>query len=279
MKESSKPKEFSKNRRPNRKRKHIDTVSLETNITKSKDAIRKLERHMKDKTCPKSFQYSARANIPPDETFVKDIKRVKEEAEQGFINALLQYHKRRLNGQENKLKKAKLSKNTSTFASTDVNRSMREQSHSANTENIVNHDVNKVDKLQEFNELKQILYTHVLQNSANNKNVEKYNSVISENLTTPTGVQNKKGYKTNNKRKERRKKMAKKRIETQRKNNEKFIRNFSNQQLSDSQVSILSKGLKFVPTPVTDENYIRRQLLLDFEHFAYAPEIHISPRK
>ena len=207
MKESSKPKEFSKNRRPNRKRKHIDTVSLESNITKSKDSIRKLERHMKEKTCPKSFQYSARANIPPDETFVKDVKRVKEEAEQGFINALLQYHKRRLNGQENKLKKAKLSKNTSTFASTDVNRSMREQSHSANTENIVNHDVNKVDKLQqEFNELKQILYTHVLQNSANNKNVEKYNSLISENLTTPTGVQNKKGYKTNNKRKERRKK-------------------------------------------------------------------------
>ena len=58
--------------------------------------------------------------------------------------------------------------------------------------------------------------------------------------------------------------MAKKRIETRRKNNEKFIRNFSNQQLSDSQVSVLSKGL----TPVTDENYIRRQLLLDFEDFA-----------
>ena len=30
----------------------------------------------------------------------------------------------------------------------------------------------------------------------------------------------------------------------------------------------VSKGLKFVPTPVTDENYIRRQLMLDFEHFA-----------
>ena len=70
---------------------------------------------------------------------------------------------------------------------------MREQSPSANTENIVNHDVDKVDKLQqEFNELKQILYTHVLQNSANNKSVEKYNSVISENLTTTTGVQNQK---------------------------------------------------------------------------------------
>ena len=30
----------------------------------------------------------------------------------------------------------------------------------------------------------------------------------------------------------------------------------------------VDSGLKFVPTPVTDENYIRRQLLLDFEHFA-----------
>ena len=33
-------------------------------------------------------------------------------------------------------------------------------------------------------------------------------------------------------------------------------------------VNVISKGLKFVPTPVTDTNYIRRQLLLDFEHFA-----------
>ena len=95
---------------------------------------------------------------------------------------------------------------------------MREQSHSANTKNIVNHDVNKVDKLQqEFNELKQILYTHVLQYSANNKNVEKYNNLISENLTTTTGVQNKKGYKTNNNRKQCRKKIAKKQIETKKK--------------------------------------------------------------
>ena len=64
-----------------------------------------------------------------------------------------------------------------------------------------NHDVDKVDKLQqEFKELKQILYTHVLQNFANNKNVEKCNrliSPISENLTTTTGFQNKKRHKTN----------------------------------------------------------------------------------
>ena len=112
-----------------------------------------------------------------------------------------------------------------------------------NTENIVNHDVDKVDKLQqEFNELKQILYTHVLQNSADNKNVEKYSSVISENLATTTGVQNKKGHKANNKCKERRKILAKKQIQTQREKHEKFIRNFSNQQLSDSLLALFLKG-------------------------------------
>ena len=86
------------------------------------------------------------------------------------------------------------------------------------------------------------MYTHVLQNSVNNKNVEKYNSVISENLTTTTEVQNKKGPKTNNKRKERRKKLAKKQIETQREKHEKFIKNFSNQQLSDSLLALFLKG-------------------------------------
>ena len=112
-----------------------------------------------------------------------------------------------------------------------------------NTENIVNHDVDKVDKLQqEFNELKQILYKHVLQNSADNKNVEKYSSVISENLATTTGVQNKKGHKANNKCKERRKILAKKQIQTQREKHEKFIRNFSNQQLSDSLLALFLKG-------------------------------------
>ena len=120
---------------------------------------------------------------------------------------------------------------------------MREQSHSANTENIVNHDADKVDKLQqEFNELKQILYKHVLQNSANNKNVEKYNSVISENLTTSTGVQNKKGHKTNNKRKERRKNWLKNGLRHKEKKHKKFMKNFSNKQLSDSLLALFLKA-------------------------------------
>ena len=167
---NSLPKTSAENQKPSRKRKYVDIAPLETNIRKSKDSIRKLEEHTNKKTCPKSFQYTARANIPPDDTFLKEIKEIKTQAEQGFVSALARYHKRRLESQENKFKKAKFTKNSSKSASTYVNKSTREQSHSANTENIVNYDVNKVEKLQQdFNELKQILYTHVLQTSANNK--------------------------------------------------------------------------------------------------------------
>ena len=54
----------------------------------------------------------------------------------------------------------------------------------------------------------------------------------------------------------------------QRETNEKFLKNFSSHQLTDNQVSVISKGLKFIPTPVADQTKIRHQLLQDFEQFA-----------
>ena len=50
--------------------------------------------------------------------------------------------------------------------------------------------------------------------------------------------------------------------------NEKFLRNLSTHQLSDDQVNVLSRGLKYIPTPVTNKTTMRRQLLRDFEQFA-----------
>ena len=47
-----------------------------------------------------------------------------------------------------------------------------------------------------------------------------------------------------------------------------YITNLSNEQLTDDQITLLSRGLKFIPTPVTKENLIRRQLLADFNQFA-----------
>jgi len=57
-------------------------------------------------------------------------------------------------------------------------------------------------------------------------------------------------------------------LTTERETNEKFLKNFSSHQLTDNQVSVISKGLKFIPTPVTNKAKIRHQLMQDFEQFA-----------
>ena len=72
----------------------------------------------------------------------------------------------------------------------------------------------------------------------------------------------------NQRRRMRQKNSTHRRQTTQRETNEKFLKKFSSHQLTDNKVSVISKGLKFIPTPVTDETKIRRQLLKDFEQFA-----------
>ena len=46
------------------------------------------------------------------------------------------------------------------------------------------------------------------------------------------------------------------------------IKNLSDTQLTTEQINLLSRGLKFIPTPVMKENQIRRQLISDFNQFA-----------
>ena len=53
-----------------RKRKHEDTISaIQFKKQKTETSILKLERHLQQKTCPKSLQDKAKANVTPDETF------------------------------------------------------------------------------------------------------------------------------------------------------------------------------------------------------------------
>ena len=62
-------------------------------------------------------------------------------------------------------------------------------------------------------------------------------------------------------RKERRNSLKYKLSAKERETNESFSKDLSNYHISDSQVSVLSKGLKFIPTPVTNQCEIRQQLL------------------
>ena len=50
--------------------------------------------------------------------------------------------------------------------------------------------------------------------------------------------------------------------------NKKYIKNFSNSEMTTDQIILLSRGLNFVPTPATNETALRMQLIKDFKDFA-----------
>ena len=105
-KQSSTKQQTNKGERK-RKAETENLYAVQTKIKRTEDSIKKLEKHIEDKTCPKSLRYSARANIPPDEEFKKDIQAVKQKAERGFLSALTRFNNRRLEKQKIKLRKLK----------------------------------------------------------------------------------------------------------------------------------------------------------------------------
>ena len=86
--------------------------------------------------------------------------------------------------------------------------------------------------------------------------------------STKAGHKASKGVSKNKRRKNRRNTSGTRRAAKERELNEKFLRNLSTHQLSDDQVNVLSRGLKYIPTPVTNKTTMRRQLLRDCEQFA-----------
>ena len=47
----------------------------------------------------------------------------------------------------------------------------------------------------------------------------------------------------------------------------RYIKNLSNLELTQAQINLISRGLQFIPTPLTNERHIRTQLLNDFKAF------------
>lgn len=47
----------------------------------------------------------------------------------------------------------------------------------------------------------------------------------------------------------------------------RYIKNLSNRELTQAQINLISRGLQFIPTPLTNERHVRTQLLNDFKAF------------
>ena len=202
----------------------------------------------------------ARANIPPDDIFQKEIRAIRKNAEQQFVSALVRFHKRRSQSHAKKLNRAKTAR---TRNSTNADISHQETQSS---EHNVNNDVNRIDNLEkQISRIETILCKHLVNN---NKRVESYQSVISEKPAKHSTTTTSQSQTKSSKRKHRRLNTAQRRTAIERETNEKYLKNLSDTPLTDDQVGVISKGLKFIPTPVTDKNKISQQLLRDFEQFA-----------
>ena len=153
--------------------------------------------------------------------------------------------------------------------STGGNKNRSEIAHSANSDtNETTSNVTKIaesiqDKFKEFNDL-----LSKFQESFN-KDTKQYTCLLSESPNTNKGKRVTNNPNVGNKKRKERKKF--KREEQKHETfeaNKKHIKNLSNIELTSDQVNLATKGLKFIPTPVTNDNQIRRQLLQDFNDFA-----------
>ena len=102
-----------------------------------------------------------------------------------------------------------------------------------------------------------------------NKTCESYPCLFSECGTKKQREDKVEKRKTKNKKHNERKKKTHKDINAIKTEcNKKYIKNLSNFDTTTDQTNLPSRGLKFVPTPSTNETALRRQLLSDFDQFA-----------
>ena len=161
--------------------------------------------------------------------------------------------------------------------STDGNKNRSEIAHSANSDtNVTTGKVTKVaksiqDKFKGFNDLLSKFQESL------NKDMKQYTCVLSESPNTNEGKRVTNNPNVGNKKRKKFKREEQKHETFEA--NKRHIKKLSNIELRSDQVNLVAKGLKFIPTPVANDNQIRRQLLQDFNDCKKnVPPIHI-PRK
>ena len=190
----------------------------------------------------------------PDDSQFREIGLIPKTAEQEFIRCIAKFHQRRIDRLEIKKSKVESEKSRKTI-SVSQNRNHRAPLTPKETNEMTSTNVLRLasDLQAKFNAFSQMMSSFTV---VENKQSEKYYSVFS--------VSKRKKYSLTIRNHKRRTRKNLKHIET----SKQHIKNLSNIQLRTDQINLLSRGLKFIPTPVMKEKLIRRQLLSDFNQFA-----------
>ena len=133
------------------KRKYTDLNVVGAKIAKTEQSIEKFEKHLAIRTCPISLQYSAKPNITPDIIFDKEVKEIKQQAQQGLVDALTSFHKRRLESQ-----RKRANYELSARKNKHVNKQPLKGKHMAN---IVKSKYKITELRNDISYLKELIYT------------------------------------------------------------------------------------------------------------------------
>ena len=256
--------------KPRKRPRSDEKTALEMSVRKSEESLIKIEEHLSNNTCPKTLRYSARAKIRPDAEFKTDINRIRKEAERKMLAALKKFHHRSVKRNKVKLRelerKSRSNNQPSTSTNTDVKR------HRASRQTNVTPDVTNVQRSanniqKQIDCLKQMM--EKLDKANQNKEGKSYPCLLSEcTVKVKRDKDIEKRKKLNKKHNTRGKIARQRRQKITHQSNKRHIKNLSDIQLTTDQTSVLAKGLRFIPTPVTKENSIRHQLMRDFNQFA-----------
>ena len=179
----------------------------------------------------------------------------------------MKFHHRRIERLKKKYRKLKQAQSRRSYQETNQSsRKTLARNRNANKDK----NENKLAKVLKAKIREVHTLLEQMRAQAKNKKSESYTVVLSDPLVIREGKRNKTDNKAvkSRKRFEQRKIKKKKRFQNNIESRKQHIKNLSNTQLTDGQISLLSRGLKFISTPVTRENIIRHQLLNDFSQFA-----------
>ena len=237
---------------------HPETAKeIKEKIRKSEESIAKLKTHSEKGTCPKTLRYSARASIALDIEFKKEVSLIRKNAEKKFLDALTRFHYRRVERYTVNLRKLEqLESRKSTDVTLIKNRQLSAKEHADKIEQIQKKMSELTEKMMEL-EREQ------------NKEVEPYPRVLSVTANSPKTKKAGKDKRSISAKKRREQKkqlqhdIAKKTMESKK----AHIKNLSDYNLTRDEINLLSRGLNYIPTPVTNDSHIRKTLLKDFAAF------------
>ena len=181
-----------------RKRKRDQPGKLEQKLERSDTALKSLKKHLDRKTCPKSLQYRARARIKADDDFKKDIKRLRSKAEEDYIQALIRFRYRNIEGLRSAIRQGKrVQANKSKKTEEHCKQKKTAFARSAPKEPVNKSNVTQVSR--RIDELKAEIMSLSSLLDVNNKQKRDYTCLLSDSPNIERGHGQKKSSQIRNK--------------------------------------------------------------------------------